>query len=350
MNRGKRNLTSGPVLQPDSFRVRLRYPIQNTLTVAGTVIAKRWQPNAAYDVDPVLGSTSTPGFAEWAGLYTYYRVVKYTVHMSFCNLDNLGVALMSYHNNVDPGTAGSSGLQYAQSTFGRTYDLAPFYSGGGKVVLNQTVKVRDILGMPVMQADSFRSLTTSTPSDLVFWGFTILSSSGVNFTNGISYAGYIEMETIFFSRKDTLTSFLSYEDYEAQRIVFKKQQQTRLLEIEARDRQRLIDLEESKRRIEEKVKQLEEKTSQEGTFSEYSPTKNALNARGVSVAGQTRHKSTSVTGEPANAEAVRETECSDTRDSGPAELRDIDSELLLRKEIVQRLGQLNEILSVMKGW
>ena len=256
--RASNNPRTNAVEQPDSFRVKLRYPIQNTLTVVGTVIAKRWTPNAAYDVDPVLGSTSTPGFAEWSGLYTYYRVVKYKVHMNFVNLDNLGVALFTYNTNVDPGTAGSSGAQYAQSTFGRTYDLAPFYSGGGKVVLNQTLSVKRILGMPVMQADSFRSLTTSTPSDLVYFGFTILSSSGVNFTNGIQYSGYIEMDTIFFARKELLTSFFpSREDWEAQRIFFKKKQQARHQQADDQEKERSKELLAHQKSIELKVALLE---------------------------------------------------------------------------------------------
>lgn len=255
---GSNNLHARPVEQPDSMRVKLRYPIQNTLTVAGTVIAKRWTPNAAYDVDPVLGSTSTPGFAEWSGLYTYYRVVKYKVHMNFVNLDNLGVALFTYNTNVDPGTAGSSGAQYAQSSFGRTYDLAPFYSGGGKVVLNQTLSVARILGMPVMQADSFRSLTTSTPSDLVYFGFTILSSSGANFTNGIQYSGYIEMDTIFFARKELLISFFpSREDQEAMRIVYKKKQQMRHQKADEDEHKRNQELLAHKQAIELKVALLE---------------------------------------------------------------------------------------------
>jgi len=178
--------------------------------------------------------------------------------MNFVNLDNLGVALFTYNTNVDPGTSGASGAQYAQSSFGRTYDLAPFYSGGGKVVMNQTLSVKRILGMPVLQADSFRSLTTSTPSDLVYFGFTILSSSGVNFTNGIQYSGYIEMDTIFFARKELLTSFfVSREDQEAMRIVFKKKQQARHQKADEDEKKRSQELVAHKKAIEMKVALLE---------------------------------------------------------------------------------------------
>jgi len=217
-----RNLQVGPTQSADSLDVRLRYPIRGTLATVGTVISKRWQPNAAYDVDPVLGSTSTPGFAEYAALYTYYRVHKYRVHMTFSNLDNLGISLYSTHSNTDPGTAGTNYVSYAQSAFGKTFELAPFYSGRGTVTLDQTVQVHQVLGMSVAQADSFRSVTTSVPSDIVYWGFGIYSNAGANFANGVSYTGYIEMDVRFYSRHDQLLSLMkSGAEWEADRRLWK---------------------------------------------------------------------------------------------------------------------------------
>lgn len=207
----------------DSMTVKLRYPIRGTLATVGTVIAKRYTPNAAYDVDPVLGSTSTPGFAEYAGLYTYYRVEKFKTHVTFSNLDNLSISLYSVVSNTDPGTAGTNYNGYAQSAFGRTYELAPFYSGRGTITHNQTVSVPQVLGMATAQADSFRSVTTSIPTDLVYWGFGIYSNAGTNFANGVGYTGYIEMHVRFYSRQDQLLSLnrLSGVEWEADRVIFK---------------------------------------------------------------------------------------------------------------------------------
>ena len=219
----KRNVRVLPVQSADSTDVKLKYPIRGTLATVGTVIAKRYTPNAAYDVDPVLGSTSTPGFAEWAALYTYYRVHRVKVHVKFSNLDNLGVSLYSVFSNTDPGTAGTNYYNYAQSAFGRTFELGPFYSGAGSVVLNQAVQVHELLGMPINQADSFRSVTTSIPTDLIYWGFGIYSNAGTNFANGVSYTGWIEMDVRFYSRQDQLTSLYrpSGVEWEADRVLFK---------------------------------------------------------------------------------------------------------------------------------
>jgi len=219
----KRNISVAPVESADSVTVKLRYPIRGTLAGAVTVVSKRWQPNAAYDVDPVLGSTSTPGFAEYAALYTYYRVRSFKLNVKFSNLDNLSVALYSVVSNTDPGVAGTNYYDYAQSAFGRTYELAPFYSGAGSVTHRQTVDISKLVGMPVMQADSFRAVTTGNPTDLVFWGFGIYSNAGTNFANGVGYDGFIEMNVRFYSRQDQLLSYLrpSPVEWEANRQIFK---------------------------------------------------------------------------------------------------------------------------------
>lgn len=247
-----RNMAPTPVQAADSFTVKLRYPIRGTLATVGTVIAKRWTPNAAYDVDPVLGSTSTPGFAEYAALYTYYRVEKCKVHCTFSNLDNLSISLYSVVSNTDPGTAGTNYNGYAQSAFGRTYELAPFYSGRGTVTHNQSIPVAELLGMSTAQADSFRSVTTSIPTDLIYWGFGIYSNAGTNFANGVGYTGFIEMHVRFYSRQDQLTSLNrpSGVEWEADRVIFKMKRQQEL------DTRPPVDEEQAKRDFERKVQQM----------------------------------------------------------------------------------------------
>jgi hypothetical protein len=242
----------GPIEAADSLTVKLRYPIRGTLATVGTVISKRWTPNAAYDVDPVLGSTSTPGFAEYAALYTYYRVEKFKTHVTITNLDNLSISLYSVVSNTDPGTAGTNYNGYAQSAFGRTYELAPFYSGRGTVTHNQTVPVPQLLGMNTAQADSFRSVTTSIPSDLVYWGFGIYSNAGTNFANGVGYTGYIEMHVRFYSRQDQLLSLnrLSGVEWEANRVIFKMARLREQATLPS------VDAEQAKRDFDKKVQEM----------------------------------------------------------------------------------------------
>lgn len=251
-SRPTRDVKVSPLQSPDDVTVNLSYPIKGTLSTVGTVIAKRYTPNGAYDVDPVLGSTSTPGFAEWAALYTYYRVTKIKLQVTFSNLDNLGVSLYSVFSNTDPGTAGTNYFNYAQSAFGRTFELAPFYSGRGTVTLRQTIDLEKLLGMSMQQADSFRSVTTSIPTDLVYWGFGIFSNAGTNFANGISYTGKIVMRTRFYSRQDQLLSLYrpSGVEMEADRIIFKIERDRKIKAIPQED------TEKKKQEYERKVQEL----------------------------------------------------------------------------------------------
>lgn len=245
-------MVASPVEAADSLLVKLRYPIRGTLATVGTVISKRFTPNGAYDVDPVLGSTSTPGFAEYAALYTYYRVEKFRPRVTFSNLDNLSISLYSVVSNTDPGTAGTNYHNYAQSAFGRTYELAPFYSGRGTITHDQTVPVPELLGMNTAQADSFRSVTTSIPSDLVYWGFGIYSNAGTNFANGVGYTGYIEMHVRFYSRHDQLTSLNrpSGVEWEANRVIFKMNRIKNIPTLPS------VDAEQAQRDFDKKVQEL----------------------------------------------------------------------------------------------
>lgn len=221
------NVRIAPVSIAESTDVRLRYQIKGIIGGGGAFShGLRWQPNCAFDVDPVLGSTSTPGFAEWAAMYSYYRVHRVTTHVVVCNLDNLAIEVSALVSNVDPGTVGSDwGTKAASSAFGFVGTLAPFYSGRGEQTIHRSFQVHKVLGMPVMQADSFRSPTTTVPTDKIFWGLAISSIAGTATVNGCSYDGWIEMETRFYGRYSTLTSLPRDPAYlEAVRRVFKEQQ------------------------------------------------------------------------------------------------------------------------------
>lgn len=222
----------GPLESADSLTVRLRYPVRGSLSAAAVNVGKRWSVNAAYDVDPTLGSTATPGFTEYAALYTYYRVHTVTSHFECSNLDNIGTSLYWFYTNVDPGITGANWHDYAASALGGSAILAPFYSGKGTHVIHMKRNVSRILGMSTNQADSFRSVTASTPSDLAFFGVGIYSNAGTNFTNGVSYEGYIEMEIRFYARNEILTSYYlkpSPIELEAQRILFKEKRAVEMM-------------------------------------------------------------------------------------------------------------------------
>lgn len=76
-NQKGKNSSIGLVMTPAlAKRLTLVYtaPIQITEASVGLGAFKTFRLNSLYDVDTSLGSTSMPGFAEWAGMYNNYRV------------------------------------------------------------------------------------------------------------------------------------------------------------------------------------------------------------------------------------------------------------------------------------
>jgi len=193
-------------VMPDEMDVVLGYPIAGQLAAAVTTIAKVWTPNAPYDVDPVLGSTSTPGFAEWATLYTYYRVFKYRVELEMCNLDTTPTSVYFVHVNENPGTVGTSYLDYAAQAY-CSHDMVGNSTGFNKLRYRKTINCAKLLGsVSIETADSTRSLTNAVPADLLFFAIGLRSPASTNLTNGCVYSGFIFMTIRFYGRQNILTS------------------------------------------------------------------------------------------------------------------------------------------------
>jgi len=216
------------LVAPDEMDVSLKYPIGGTLlNAAGTLKAQRWTPNAAYDVDPVLGSTSTPGFAEWATLYTYYRVVSYSVSIVIVNLETFPISVFSINSNIDPGTTGGSWRDYQAEPYCK-YGVVAGSSGINKIRFFHKISCSKLLGSAsVQQADSMRSLVTGVPADLLYYGIGLFAVTGANMTNGVYYQGNIQMNIKFYARVNVLTSFKSLHD--AQEVQRQKEKLERQL-------------------------------------------------------------------------------------------------------------------------
>jgi hypothetical protein len=145
-------------------------------------------------------------------------------------MDNLGLTLYSVVSNTDPGTAGTNYYDYAQAAFGKTYGLSSFYAGTAQKTIKHSVDISKLVGMSIAQADSFRSVTTSIPTDLVYWGFGIYSNDGNVFTRGVDFEGFIELHIKFYARQDQLLAMdrISTAEWEADRVIWKMERDRQL--------------------------------------------------------------------------------------------------------------------------
>jgi len=205
---------------PDEMDVCLEYPQIGVIFAAAQTSAKRWTPNAPYDVDPTLGSTSTPGFSEWAAFYSYVRVEKYSVDVTVVNIDTSPLDVYFIHSNTDPGTVGTNYQQYATAAFGTQKGISP-KGGMDRIQYRRTVSVSSLVGaVDVSTDDSFRSLTSATPTDLVYFGIGAQTMAGGNMVSGINFSMQIKMWCKFYGRKNNLTTRVD-SAFEAQRDKWK---------------------------------------------------------------------------------------------------------------------------------
>ena len=91
---------------PDRMYTKLRfYGLGNLVVPTVTnVVGARYRPTAAFDIDPLLGSTATPGFAELSALYGAYRVTTSIMKISVCNQSaTQGAVVVLVPLLIDPG-------------------------------------------------------------------------------------------------------------------------------------------------------------------------------------------------------------------------------------------------------
>jgi len=89
---------------PPRLATTVRFNDFITLTNVGAKVANvRFSPSNAFDVDPTVGSTSCPGFSEYALLYKMYRVQSARIKITMSNAEAFPVLMYLSPANADPG-------------------------------------------------------------------------------------------------------------------------------------------------------------------------------------------------------------------------------------------------------
>jgi len=182
----------------------------NSVSLASTAL--HYTPNGAYDVSPLLGSTETYGFDEYASLYSYYRVVEYAYEVTVVNNNstpNSGGNLdpqMFYvlNTNVNPTTLGSRYDLYSTNPHCQSKLVAGGYGAPVTHTFTGRHKVSQILGSGTSEmADSFRALTTANPTDLIWLTLAVENpnSTTLAFTSDVK----IWMNVRFYAREVDLS-------------------------------------------------------------------------------------------------------------------------------------------------
>jgi len=189
---------------PDRVMVKLTYwGIKNFVIGIGTATAAyRWRPSAPFDVDPLVGGTSTPGFNEWAALYGSYRAVSSRFRAKFSNPSvDQACALVILPLNNDPGASPTAAV--INTWVGNSYakHVTCALAGGPISGMTNNMSTEKIYGSKMVYFDdNFSSPVNAVPNNNWFWAVGIIYQTGVTKALSPALDTEITMYVEFFSR------------------------------------------------------------------------------------------------------------------------------------------------------
>jgi hypothetical protein len=160
-----------------------------------------FKPSDAFDIDPVLGSTALPGFAEFAGFYDRYRVVGAKIQVEAIT-DSLGAPVMltfMASNRILSAVSITDFVHWRGNPLGKSKTLPS--RSGPVTAIERHYSTEEVYGSKEVYYESeFSGPTTGSPVNnwylyIVNYQFPAASATTtyVNIT--------IEPEVEFFERK-----------------------------------------------------------------------------------------------------------------------------------------------------
>jgi len=186
----------GPTFMPPRWQTTLRFSKEVVMSnVASGWANVRFAWTSCYDVDPILGSTSMPGFAELAAIYRYYRAVRSSIRVDFGNLDNLSGTAVICPVNFDP-TANTTTYQNYLSSRSAKHRPIGSLNGTGAVSVRHATSIKAFGGTLVPALDSYAAVVTTVPVNNIYWLVGCYMNNVM--TNGVTVNVFIDITLVFF--------------------------------------------------------------------------------------------------------------------------------------------------------
>jgi len=194
------------LIVPDKMYSRLKYSgiQQITVAIGSAASAVRWRPTSVFDVDPLLGGTTIPGFTELAGLYGSYRTTRSGIKLEVAPQDAARVAsVVVVPLNVDPGSGPSAATQASWTMNPYAIYQITGTAGSPNVIIRNNMSTEKIFGSKMVYFDdAFSSLVTTSPTNNWFWAVSIITGFTVGGSNYITTILLdLEIDVEFFNRK-----------------------------------------------------------------------------------------------------------------------------------------------------
>jgi hypothetical protein len=191
---------------PDRVFRRLCYEGMGPVTIStvATFNTLRFRPSAAYDVDPLLASTATPGFSELAALYSNYRVTVSKCEISIVSSSSsLGVQLCVIPLTDDPGASpsGTTVNSWPDQPYAKQ-KLCGLAGSPAIRVVNEMTTEKIFGSQEVYTDDTYESATNSTPLRNWYWAISVATGSIPTTAITCTMVFKITMGLEFYRRKE----------------------------------------------------------------------------------------------------------------------------------------------------
>lgn len=183
---------------PTSVVTNLRFEVFDSIVGVATGNSSIRFRSSAFDVDPLLGSTTMPGFAELAAQYFYYRVILMGFSGTITNLDSQPYQVGFGFTNNDVGAN-----NFVSGLFGGKLCKTTLLSGKGgmdRAKIHQVCSSLRVVGSKqALTDDLYASLCTTNPSNMWYWNCGVQGQAVQ--TLGCLLAGYFCMRVLFYESK-----------------------------------------------------------------------------------------------------------------------------------------------------
>jgi len=185
---------------PDRLRTVLSFNGNGNLNNGGFTYANsRLIPTYAYDVDPVLASTSLPGFAEMQTIYRSYRVNWFRQVCAFSNEEAFPILVYMCPLNVDPGADTTLFQQLLSNKRCVKTLLGPLTGNGISTLDTGRVGVDEFGGTAMTLADDKTAAqTTSAPQNNLYIATGVITNGVNTLANGCFVTTDLYIEIDFF--------------------------------------------------------------------------------------------------------------------------------------------------------
>jgi hypothetical protein len=159
--------------------------------------------NSVYDVDTSVGSTSTPGFAEWAAFYSNYRVSRTRVRVegTVSGLSSGAYATVCLVPNPLQATLPASSIEWPVQ-FGALHKTVVNNTSGGTntFTLDKQYYMPEVFKVTKSQFRNEFDYTASTGANPARQAYVALTVRGIGSNVAAAYAQvYVGMEIEFFN-------------------------------------------------------------------------------------------------------------------------------------------------------